>query len=269
MQMASTDTVSPEESLAAALAGLDDEFNQKIIDSYLELKRRFTQAVYSDEAYDAIGLSAGKFCETMLRFLQKELTGNYTKFGSPFRNFADECRKIENLPREAGSEPLRIIIPRCLLFIYTVRNKRGIGHSGGDVDANRTDIGTIVNSSTWILCELIRIYYSVSLEEAQGIVDTLNTRTLPDIWEVMGRKRVLRKGLNFKDKTLLLCYTTPNDAVLTEDLFEWTEYSSLSMYRKSVLVPLHEDNLIEFDQDIEAVFISPIGIQKVENEILN
>lgn len=266
--MDSMDTASPEQALSSAFAKVDDKFKSKIIDSFLELKRRFTQAVYSDEAYDAIGLSAGKFCETVLRFLQSELTGKHQGFGTPIRNFADECRKIENLPRDAGVESLRIIIPRSLLFIYTIRNKRGIGHSGGDIDANRTDIGTIVNNTTWIMCELIRIYYSVSLEEAQGIVDTLNTRTLPDIWEVMGKKRVLRDGLNFKDKTLLLCYTTPNDAVLIEDLFEWTEYSSMSMYRKSVLGPLHESKLIEFDQEIEAVFISPLGIQKVERSIL-
>ncbi|MFY0642765.1 MAG: hypothetical protein JXR16_17065 [Bermanella sp.] len=262
------DTASPEELLVSALSAIDDNFKEKIVDSFLELKRRFTQAVYSDQAYDAIGLSAGKFCETLLRFLQQELTGKHTQFGSPIRNFADECRKIENLPRDAGPESLRIIIPRCLLFIYTVRNKRGIGHSGGDIDANRTDIGTIVSSSTWIMCELLRIYYAISLEEAQAIVDTLNTRTLPDVWEVMGRKRILRNDLNFKDKTLLLCYTTPNDAVLIEDLFEWTEYSSLSMYRKSVVIPLHESKLIEFDKEIEAVFISPLGIQKVEDDIL-
>lgn len=266
--MDSMDTVSPEEALSAAFSLIDKNFKHKIIESFLELKRRFTQAVYSDQEYDAIGLSAGKFCETLIRFLQHELTGKHVKFGSPIRNFADECRKLENLPREAGLESLRVIIPRSLLFIYTIRNKRGIGHSGGDIDANRTDIGTIVNSSTWIMCELIRIYYSVSLEEAQGIVDTLNTRTMPDIWEVMGKKRVLRKDLSFKDKTLLLCYTTPNDAVLIEDLFEWTEYSSLSSYRRHVVRPLHTEKLIEFDQEIEAIFISPLGIRKVESTIL-
>jgi hypothetical protein len=262
------DTLTPEEILSLTLKSLNNNFKIRIIDSFLELKRRFTQAVYTDEAYDAIGLSAGKFCETMLRFLQYELTGQHTGFGSPIRNFADECRNIENLPRGAGPESLRVIIPRCLLFIYTIRNKRGIGHSGGDIDANRTDIGTIVNSTTWIMCELIRIYYSVSLEEAQGIVDTLNTRTLPDVWEVMGKKRVLRKDINFKDKTLLLCYTTPNEAVLIEDLFEWTEYSNLYMYRKHVVLPLHKENLVEFDREIEAVFISPLGIHRVEREVL-
>lgn len=266
--MASSNTQQPSSTLELALQGIPQTFRPKIIDSFTEIRRRFTQAIYTNEAYDAIGISAGKFCETVLRFLQHELTGTHTRYNDPIRNFGNECNQLEQTPRTSGHESLRVMIPRCLSFAYTVRNKRGIGHTGGDVEANKTDILVIVESTTWIVCELIRIYYGSSLEEAQGLVDTLSTRKIPDVWEVMGRKRVLKQGLSAKDRALLICYTTPNQAVLLEDLFEWVEYSSMSMFRSSVIKPLHEARMIEQDKELDAIIISPIGVSHIEANII-
>ena len=125
--MASSNTSKPDKFLDTAIVGIKKQFRTRIILNFLEIRRRFSQAVYTDDAYDAIGLSAGKFCETMLRYLQDELTGAYTPFGTRIRNFSDECRRLEQAPSSAGVESLRVIIPRCLLFIYTLRNKRGGG----------------------------------------------------------------------------------------------------------------------------------------------
>lgn len=77
-----------------------------------------------------------------------------------------------------------------------MRGKRGIGHVGGDVEANEIDATTVVRLCDWIICELIRIYHQMSLEEAQALVYTISERNIPDIWEVAGKKRVLRTGLN-------------------------------------------------------------------------
>src|SRR5215216_4929915 len=108
--------------LAGALAKLDPALRSKTIESFIELQHRYTQSSYTDSDYDAIGLSAGKFCECGLRILQKELTGAFVAFGTPIKNFADECRKLEQLSQTTGIESLRVIIPRALLFAYTIRN---------------------------------------------------------------------------------------------------------------------------------------------------
>jgi hypothetical protein len=67
--MASTNTQSPEVVLETVLAGISKDFRERTVKSFLELKRRFTQAIYTDDAYDGYGLSSGKFCETVLRLL--------------------------------------------------------------------------------------------------------------------------------------------------------------------------------------------------------
>lgn len=257
---------SPE--LNAALANINSKFRQRIIDTYLELKRRYSKTFFEKE-YDAAGLSAGKFCETLLRFLQDSLTGTHIPFAMHIPNFAKEVEKIETTPKTSGNDSIRIIIPRALLLIYTLRNKRGIGHVGGDIEANGIDSSTIVRNADWIICELIRIYHALSIEEAQAIVDTIVSRSIPDIWEINGKKRILKKGISYKDQVLMLTYTNIEGGVPIEDLHNWVEYSgSLSSFKSSVLTPLHMEKLIEFDKEINFIYISPTGVQKTETRLL-
>jgi hypothetical protein len=46
---------------------------------------------------------------------------------------------------------------QAIAFVYTMRNKRDIGHVGGDLDANETDAATMVRTIDWGLSELIRV----------------------------------------------------------------------------------------------------------------
>lgn len=116
---------------------------------------------------------------------------------------------------------------------------------------------------------MIRVFHNLSLEEAQSIVDTLSSRNLPDIWEVGGKKRVLKLGLDYKQKALLLAYTNVQGGVLVEDLFKWAEHSNLSEFKRSILKPLHQKRLIEYDRETECVFLSPTGVKEVEESLLS
>ncbi len=267
MTKVNTNTQKHSQLLDSALTDIPKKFRDKVISSYLELKNRYKEAQY-DSSYDAAGLSAGKFCESVLRFLQQELTGTFIPFGSNINNFPDECRKLIILPKSSGNESLRIIIPRALVFLYTLRGKRGIGHVGGDIEANEIDLATIIRNCDWVISELIRIYYKLPLEEAQTLVDILATRNIPDIWNVAGKKRILRTDLNFKQKALLLAYSELDNGILIEDLFNWVEHSNLSMFKRSVIKPLHDDRFIEYDNSDEVIFISPKGVKEVEDNIL-
>ncbi len=204
----------------------------------------------------------------MLRLLQDRLAGSYIPFGTKIGNFEDECRKLGQTQTTVAPESLRIIMPRGLAFLYTLRNKRGIGHVGGDVDANAIDAATMVRLADWCLCELIRVVHALSLEEAQALLDAVTERQLPEVWSVAGKKRVLNPSLDYKSQTLLLLYGDPDIAVPAEDLFVWTEYSNMSVYRRDVLGMLHSQRLIEYDRETETVTISPTGIAKVEQGIL-
>jgi hypothetical protein len=254
-------------TLESALNNIPLKFREKIITYFLEIKKRAALANYNSD-YDSLGLSLGKLCEVILRFLQHEITGTHTPFGEHIKNFAQVVDTLGKTDKTKGSDSVRILIPRALNFLYTVRNKRAIGHVGGDIEANEIDMSTSVRIADWIMCELIRVYHKLSIEEAQDIIDTISTRNLPIIWEVNGKKRILRTDLNHKEKVLLLLYSDSQNTILIEDLFEWVEYSNLSMFKTSVLKSLHDDRLIEYDREMDTIQISPLGNNMVEKRIL-
>lgn len=263
MATASTSTRTSRGALDGALTGISKEFRGKLVASYVELKTNLAES-----RHDAAGLSAGKFCEIALRFLQQRVQGTHTPFGTKIVNFAEDCRALIAAPAGAATDSEHIILPRALVFLYTMRNKRGIGHVGGDVDANSIDIALMARAADWVVAELIRIHHGLSLEEAQDLIEAIAIRRLPDIWEVGGKKRVLRDGLTAKEETLLLLYSSKDSVVLLEDLMSWVEYSNPGVYRRTVLGDLHSHRLLEWDNDSNAVILSPKGAKYVEERIL-
>jgi hypothetical protein len=257
----STKSLNPV--LVTALASVPATFRSRLIQAYLDLKKNASEA-----RYDAAGLAVGRLCEVVLRFLQQKIHGTFTPFGTKISNYADECRRLTTAPATSGNESERVLVPRALVFLYTMRNKRGIGHVGGDVDANAIDIATIAKTADWIVCELIRINHGLSLEEAQDIVDGISVRQLPSIWEVAGKKRVLKDGLKAKDQALLLLYSNPDSAVLLEDLCDWVEYSNPRIFKSTIIKELHKQRLLEFDTDSESIILSPKGVKYVEENLM-
>jgi hypothetical protein len=261
--MVSTNTATSNLDLEQALAGIPKKFRDRLIETYLDLKRNFAES-----RDDAAGLSAGKFCEVGLRTLQHCVFGTSTPFGTKLPNFAAECQRIIAAPAGSVNELQKLIIPRALAFLYTMRSKRGIGHIGGDVDANRIDTAVMSQIADWIICELIRIHHGFSLEEAQDLVDALAIRQLPQVWEVAGKKRVLQQGLTARDQSLLLLYSSKEANVLIEDLVSWVEYSNPAVFKSKVLHPLHKDRMVEWDSDADTIILSPKGAKYVEDSLL-
>jgi hypothetical protein len=256
-------TKSPSHVLDSAIANVPSKFRSRLIQTYLDLKKNCAEA-----RHEAAGLAVGKFCEVVLRLLQEKVHSNFTPFGKKINNYADECRKLITAPETSGNESERIVLPRALVFLYTMRNKRGIGHVGGDVDANAIDIAAMTKTADWVICELIRINHGMSLEEAQDIVDGISVRQLPTIWEVAGKKRVLKEGLKARDQALLLLHSSQNSAVLLEDLCEWIEYSNIRVFKNTIIKELHKHRFLEFDKDSESIVLSPKGVEYVEKNLI-
>jgi len=98
----------------------------------------------------------------------------------------------------------------------------------------------------------------MSLEEADALVSSLSSRDIPDIWEVGGKKRVLRSDLDFKKKTLLLLYSSVDSAVLAEDLYALVEVQQFrNVSPRAFSVNLIRKNLVEYDRESDTVIISP------------
>jgi hypothetical protein len=250
-------------NLDIALSTLPSTLRKRLIKNYSTIKNQALEG-----QHDAIGHQAGKLAEVLLRVLQYLLTGTSTPLTQNLSNFKGECDKIEQTPKAAGPEGLRVLMPRALVFMYTLRNKRDFGHAGGEVDANEIDALTATRLSDWCMCELIRVCHNIPLEDAQLLCDAIAERQLPIIWNVLGRKRVLNTSLSYRDQTLVILYSELETGVPTEDLFEWVEHSNKTNFRRDVLSKLHRSRHIEWDKETEMAVISPLGIKETEEQIL-
>jgi hypothetical protein len=197
--------------------------------------------------------------------LRGRIDGSFPPAPSKPSNMVDACRALEQAP-PTFSRSIRIQIPRMLIALYEVRSNRGVGHSGGDVNPNHMDAIAVLYMSKWLLSEIIRIFHGIDTRTATSIVDTLVDRTIPVIWQIGDKLRVLNTSLTTKDKTLLLLYQLQG-GVHEDDLVSWVEYSNASVYRRDVLRKLHTDKLVEFDEENHIITISPTGVRYVEESI--
>lgn len=252
----------PNTTLEKALSNIPAIFKSRIIKQYLEIKM-----LYREKEYEISCMKVGKFCETVIRFLQNSLTAKYIPFGEKINNFIIECDKLTSTPKTSGNESLRVLIPHSLKFLYSIRSKRGICHVSGDVDPNEMDSTACISLVDWIMAELIRIYHGLSIEDAKNVISKLIKRNISYIWEVSGKKRILDITLSTKDKSLVLLYSEPKMPVPVNDLFEWTEYSRLNLFKTNILYPLHKNKFIEYDKKKESVWLSPKGSDEAEKII--
>jgi len=158
-------------------------------------------------------------------------------------------------------------MPRILIAVYEVRNNRGVGHVGGDVNPNRMDATFVISSSKWLISELIRIFHGVSINEAEEAIELIIQRETEFIWNIGTKKRVLVDGVDFKMQTLLLLYTCVDGKALDDELFHWIEYSNKSSFKTKLLKALHDDRLIEYDSNSKIIHISPKGISHIEETL--
>src|SRR5207249_837480 len=125
-----------------------------------------------------------------------------------------------------GGRAMRILIPRAIPPVYEMRNNRGVGHAGAEVDPSHMDAEYVVHSCRWMLAELIRVYHAFDTNTARSVVEALTEREVPMIWEVGDLKRVLDSSMSVSDRVLVLLYSTI-ERVSVSQLSRWAEYKNL------------------------------------------
>lgn len=250
-------TLTPSTALQGLPKGLRDE----LLKAYGEISRNFREG-----RWEPAELNGGKLCEIVYTILRGYTTGKYPSKASKPSNMVDACTALA----QAGSQfprSIRIQIPRMLIALYEIRSNRNVAHTGGDVDPSHMDAVVVFEMSRWLVAELVRVFHNLTPDGAGAIVDSLVERVVPVVWEVGGKKRVLETGLATTDKALLLLYNSVG-SIEVEALREWLEYKNPSHFRARILAPAHKSKLIEFDDRLGRVQLSPKGVSRVEKELL-
>lgn len=243
------------------LGDLPSGLRDPLLAAFGEIVRNFREA-----RWEPAELNGGKLCEVVYTILRGYIDNSYPSAPAKPPNMVDACRGLEEAPASLPRS-VRIQIPRMLLALYEIRNNRGVGHVGGDVDPNHMDAVVVLYMAKWIMAELIRIFHTVDTETATAAVEALIEREVPLVWEVAGVKRVLNPSLSRKDKALLLLHAT-SGPVPEADLARWIEHPVLSHFRRDVLTPAHRAKLLERDAATGLVHLSPNGARYVEERLL-
>ncbi len=239
--------MNPQNALTAIPAGL----RLPLLAEYQSIVQN-----YSEHRWSPSELSGGKFCEVVFTILDGYSKGSYAAGPSKPADFVSACRKLEQNTQVPRS--FQILIPRLLPALFEVRNNRGVGHVGGDVDPNHMDALFVLSSCNWVMAELVRVYHSLSTAEAQRLVDSLVERRIPLVWEGDDVRRVLDPSMRLRDQVLVFLSTTPGGKVTTSDLLDWTGYSNRSYFLKQ-LREMHKKRLRELSRDEKQIQILPPG----------
>ena len=255
--MSAAPVLSEVDLLASLPAGLRSE----LLRTYSEILRNFRE-----RRWEPAELNGGKLCEIVYTILKGYVDGIYPPAATKPRSMIAACAALENAPT-TFPRSIRIQLPRMLVALYEIRSNRSVAHVGGDVDPNHMDAVCVVEMSKWLMCELLRIFHSVSTVEATAAIDSLVERTVPIVWEIGENLRVLSPDMSMRDKTLLLLYRR-SGSVDERELLRWVEHSNGTVFRRDVIFVAHRGKLLEYDRAKKTVQISPLGVRYVEEVIL-
>lgn len=229
-----------------------------------DLLDAFQQVVknYAEHRWEPSELNGGKLCEAAYTILTGYFVGAYQQRAHKPKDMVSACR---NLEKEQGPRSARIQIPRMVVALYEIRNNRGVGHAGGDVDPNHMDATVVVYMSKWVVAELVRLLHGLTTHEATELVDALVEREVALVWRKGDKRRVLATGLSLRKGTLLLLSGVSR--ARESALASWLEQRRPADYRNKVLKPMHKERLVEYDQVAGTVALLPPGVVAAEGLI--
>src|SRR3989344_7177855 len=183
--------------MAITFTGIPVGLSETLIEEYLEVKKR-----YSMNDWGPSQLMGGRFAEAILRIFQHLLGSSVTPFGTDIPPI--EKTNILNTIQSNGNIDSHVrqkIVPLARLLL-DFRNNRDSAHLGG-FDANSMDALFVMTATTWILCELLRVYGGYSMPDAQRIVDEFAVKEYPVLMEFEGDIFITRHDLTAKQEVLI------------------------------------------------------------------
>ncbi|TXK18448.1 hypothetical protein [Homoserinibacter sp. GY 40078] len=242
-----------------AFAALPATLAKDLLDAYAEIVTNFAEG-----RWEPSELNGGKLCEAVYTIVDGYMSGTFAARASKPQNMPAACKAFEQTYPTANRSP-RIQIPRMIVALYEIRNNRGVGHAGGDVDPNQMDATAVLYMSKWLMAELVRLLHGLTTDEAAEIVEALVERNVALVHTWDDKRRVLKTGLTWKQQVLLLL-SSVTEATEAE-LVAWLEHKDVRTLRKNVLRPMHTTRLLDYDETTKVLRLLPPGIKEAETLI--
>lgn len=216
---------------------------------------------YKKRNWQYFGNEVGRFIEIAIRIIEFKAEGKYNKLEDKLPIFNEKRLKDFEQSKICNNISFKILIPRQLYSMYTIRNKRGMIHIN-NIDPNYMDATVLLNMQKWVLAEFIRNSAKLDYEESLNIIDNIIAKENSLIWIEGNIFKILDNSLNLEEKILCILYYENN--INEKKLFELSEYSNITIFKKKLQL-MHKEQKINYSA--EKVTISPIGIGIAEKKL--
>lgn len=241
-------------------AQLDAKLVHELLEAHSEAKRSFYLG-----GLRLAEVEGGRFCEAAFRLLELIAYGAFT----PLRKQIGSEKLIDRLRSlDAAKHPdaVRLHIPRALRLVYDIRNNRDAAHLADGIDPNLQDATLVISVLDWVLAEFLRLYHSVSADEAKALVDAIVVRSAPLIQDFAGFLKVLNPSLGASDHCLALLYQRGEQGATFEQLYAWVRPKMHANLKRTLGQLVHDRDLAHFDG--ARYQITRLGEQEVEKRKL-
>lgn len=216
---------------------------------------------YKKRNWQYFGNEVGRFIEIAIRIIEFKTEGKYNRLEDRLPIFNEKRLKDFEQSNICNNISFKILIPRQLYSMYTIRNKRGMIHIN-EIDPNYMDATLLLNMQKWVLAELVRNSSQLDYEESLNVIDSIIAKENSLIWIEDNIFRILDNSLNLEEKILCILYYKNN--INEKKLFELSEYSNITIFRKKLQI-MHKEQKLNYSLD--KVTISPIGINIAEQKL--
>lgn len=221
---------------------------------YNEIKNSY----YSEEKIK-VGIHSGRFCELISSLLcLKELN---QKDDLNKINFDQNIKNLENSKKNSAKEEIsRLMIPRVLRSIYTIRSKKKIAHIK-TFDPVKIDLKFINITVDWVVSQLLIIYCNVNSDE---VIKYFERVSLDDFRKVErfedGDIVFNAPNLSFTAKLLFILADFYNKGRIDEDTILKISKPKNNSYIRTYLNRMEQNKLVHINE--EGIKLTKWGMER-------
>lgn len=257
MSRTSSRKPKPSKVPTLALRGIPSELGEKLIEEYLEIKKH-----HSMHHWGPGQLNGGRFAEVVLRIFQQLLGEPVTPFGTDIPNVRKTAILNAVQIHPTIDDHIRQKVVSIVRLLLDFRNNRDVAHLGG-FDANNMDTVFVMTGATWVVCEFLRVYGGIPMDQAQVLVNGLAIKEYPVLMEFEGELYITRHDLKAPQEVVVFLYTHGKADYST--LFAMSRESNTTRFR-AMLKKLISGKFV--GQANDYYFLMPRGMKLVEDEKL-
>lgn len=177
---------------------IEASITHELIETYEELLSK-----HRSRDLEGALTKAGRFVEHTLRAIEYLCT---SKTPTEIKSVQQTIRQLEN--QTALPESLRLLIPRVVGMIYSLRSKRDAVHVK-EIDPIQIDVSLVVSAASWVIAELIRLYHVSDEKDVVSAMNILSRTAIPMIEAIDGEVFVGQKVPAVMEMLLLLAHARP------------------------------------------------------------